>query len=226
MFPPMRPRPTMPELHDADRQQLVEGDAAGADAPRLEGAQVAGGLRLLEVAEAERLAGDVDLVRVVAGDLDAHDRRAARPCGAARWSGGTAGRARGSWRPGGGRAARRAPPRGRRPAGRRGRRRPGARGGRRARSWASRSASGCVGDVGAALGEHLGGGGLGGGDVGLVEGLDADGRAGEGDGQLHRHRQVADAVGAARPSRRRWPGGRPPRGRRSGSWERKRRSSP
>ena len=83
----------MPSFIERDRRRSSSRrDATGADAARLERAEVAGGLRLLEVAEAERLAGDGDLVRVVAGDLHAHDRPAARPCAAGPWSGGTADR--------------------------------------------------------------------------------------------------------------------------------------
>ena len=197
MFPPMRPEPDHAELHRRHLEEVGEGDAAGTDAAGLEGAQVAGGLGLLEVTEAEGLAGDR---RSRAG----RRRRPART----RWLGRSAlvelaggveepraePEARGDAVAVTQRDARGLEARHRRAH--RDRRRPGGRGGRPARSWARRSRERLRGDVGSAFGEHLGGGGLGGGDVGLVEGLDADGGAGEGDRQLHRHGHVADAVGA------------------------------
>src|SRR5690349_8591109 len=101
MFPPIRPSPTMPSFMAsllgtpgfADRsrrraappggcaaspsprfEEIGQGDAAGPDAAGLERAQVARGLGLLEVAEAEGLARDLDLVVIVGRDLHAHDR--------------------------------------------------------------------------------------------------------------------------------------------------------
>src|SRR5690606_5503387 len=54
-------------------EQRVEGDPGGADATGLEGAEVAGRLGLLQVAEAEVPPGDRDLLLVRRGHLDAHD---------------------------------------------------------------------------------------------------------------------------------------------------------
>ena len=227
MFPPMRPRPTMPSFTGATAEQLGEGDAAGADAARLEGAEVAGGLRLLEVAEAERLRPGW---RSRAGRRRRPGRtRSAR--GPPLWSWpvecrkrgpnprlvATRCRSRSATRAASSRAARRAARVDERLQGEVVARLGAGRGGRRA----ARSGTSAPPSV-----EHLGGGGLGGGDVGLVEGLHTDGRAGEGDGQLHRDGQVADAVGARRRSHRRAPGDRPPRSSSIGSWERNRRSSP
>ena len=148
MFPPMRPSPTMPSFIAADSPgSSCEGDAAGPDA---RGPGGCAGRRRPGPAsrwpKPKGWPGIGDLVRVVAGDLHAHDGAAGRPCAAGRWSAGSAGRSprlvatrcRS-------RSATRAASSAARRRGRRGRRTPGGRGGRRAGAGRAGRPSGCSG---------------------------------------------------------------------------------
>src|SRR3546814_8090767 len=70
---PVRPQISSSSWSRCRCQQLGEVDSAGADAAGLEGSQVTGGLRRLQLAEADVAPGDGDLLVVGADGLDAHD---------------------------------------------------------------------------------------------------------------------------------------------------------